>query len=180
MLEFFWALAIGISKHWAILRIMGHFSAQEGAARLSRTSWGCEPICRPHCVVERPCTQASALVTSLQVHNSNSAFFSRSWESVLTLSKLFQQQPRKCSRGLHSNLCYSIAIVEWSPFVQSKFFQAIYENYGYSLQALWVVWESIRERNYRLKKKNHLSGPNEVTTMQCSLLRMNGKIIDNI
>ncbi len=40
------------------------------------------------------------------------------------------------------------------------FFRAIYENYGYSLKALWVVWESIRERNYRLKKKNYLSGPN--------------------
>jgi len=25
--------------------------------------------------------------------------------------------------------------------------------YGYSLKALWVVWKSIRERNYRLKKK---------------------------
>ena len=138
MLEFFWALAIGISKHWAILRIMGHFSAQEGAARLSRTSWGCEPICRPHCVVERPCTQASALVTSLQVHNSNSAFFSRSWESVLTLSKLFQPQPRKCSRGLHSNLlCCSITIVEWSLFVQSL------KVFSSNLWELWVLIESV-------------------------------------
>ena len=33
------------------------------------------------------------------------------------------------------------------------FFRAIYENNGYSLKALWVVCESIRERNYRLKKK---------------------------
>ena len=138
MLEFFWALAIGISKHWAILRIMGHFSAQEGAARLSRTSWGCEPICRPHCVVERPCTQASALVTSLQVHNSNSVVFSRSWESVLTLSKLFQQQPRKCSRRLHSNLlCCSITIVEWSLFVQSL------KVFSSNLWELWVLIESI-------------------------------------
>ena len=27
------------------------------------------------------------------------------------------------------------------------------------MKALSVVWESIRERNYRLKKKNFLSGP---------------------
>ncbi len=45
-------------------------------------------------------------------------------------------------------------------YSHSKFFRAIYENYGYSLKALWVVWESIIERNYRLKKKNYLSGPN--------------------
>ena len=32
-------------------------------------------------------------------------------ESVLTSSKLFQQQPRKCSRGLPL-LCYNITIVE--------------------------------------------------------------------
>ncbi len=38
-------------------------------------------------------------------------------------------------------------------WIHSKFFRAIYENYGYSLKALWIVWESIRERNYRLKKK---------------------------
>ena len=44
-------------------------------------------------------------------------------------------------------------------YSHSKFFRAIYENYGYSLKALWVVCESIRERNYRLKKKNYLSGP---------------------
>ena len=43
-------------------------------------------------------------------------------------------------------------------YSHSKFFRAIYENYGYSLKALWVVWESIRERYYRLKKKNYLSG----------------------
>ena len=32
-------------------------------------------------------------------------------------------------------------------------------NYGWCVGALWVVCGSIRERNYRLKKKNYLSGP---------------------
>ena len=33
------------------------------------------------------------------------------------------------------------------------------EHYGWCVGALWVVCGSIRERNYRLKKKNYLSGP---------------------
>ena len=33
------------------------------------------------------------------------------------------------------------------------------EHYGWCVGALWVVCGSIRERNYRLKKKNDLSGP---------------------
>ena len=33
------------------------------------------------------------------------------------------------------------------------------EQYGWCVGALWVVCGSIRERNYRLKKKNYLSGP---------------------
>ena len=37
------------------------------------------------------------------------------------------------------------------------------EHYGWCVGALWVVCESIRERNYRLKKKNYLSGPNSYT-----------------
>ena len=37
-------------------------------------------------------------------------------------------------------------------YSHSKFFRAIYENYGYSLKGLWVVCGSITERNYRLKK----------------------------
>ena len=35
------------------------------------------------------------------------------------------------------------------------------EHYGWCVGALWVVCGSIRERNYRLKKKNYLSGPND-------------------
>ena len=34
------------------------------------------------------------------------------------------------------------------------------EHYGWCVGALWVVCGSIRERNYMLKKKNYLSGPN--------------------
>ena len=37
------------------------------------------------------------------------------------------------------------------------------EHYGWCVGALWVVCGSIRERNYRLKKKNYLSGPNVAT-----------------
>ena len=37
------------------------------------------------------------------------------------------------------------------------------EHYGWCVGALWVVCGSIRERNYRLKKKNYLSGPSQVT-----------------
>ena len=33
------------------------------------------------------------------------------------------------------------------------------EHYGWYVGALWVVCGSIRERNYRLEKKNYLSGP---------------------
>ena len=33
------------------------------------------------------------------------------------------------------------------------------EHYGWCVGSLWVVCESIRERNYRLKKKNYLFGP---------------------
>ena len=33
------------------------------------------------------------------------------------------------------------------------------EHYGWCVGALWVVCGSNRERNYRLKKKNYLSGP---------------------
>ena len=51
----------------------------------------------------------------------------------------------------------------------------VWEHYG----ALWVVCGSIRERNYRLKKKNYLSGPTPrkhvhhvpvpiLASMQCS------------
>ena len=36
---------------------------------------------------------------------------------------------------------------------------SIMEHYGWCVGALWVVCGSIRERNYRLKKKNYLSGP---------------------
>ena len=36
------------------------------------------------------------------------------------------------------------------------------EHYGWCVGALWVVCGSIRERNYRLKKKNYLSGPTHV------------------
>ena len=35
----------------------------------------------------------------------------------------------------------------------------VWEHYGWCVGALWVVCGSIRERNYRLKKKNYLSGP---------------------
>ena len=37
------------------------------------------------------------------------------------------------------------------------------EHYGWCVGALWVVCGSIRERNYRLKKKNYLSGPSDYT-----------------
>ncbi len=69
------------------------------------------------------------------------------------------------------------------PDVGLLFFRAIYENYGYSLKALWVAWESIRERNYRLKKKNYLSGPSQWISLKlvepdwpsevCLLMNMN-------
>ena len=36
---------------------------------------------------------------------------------------------------------------------------SVWEHYGWCVGALWVVCGSIRERNYRLKKKNDLSGP---------------------
>ena len=36
---------------------------------------------------------------------------------------------------------------------------SVWEHYGWCVGALWVVCGSIRERNYRLKKKNYLSGP---------------------
>ena len=44
---------------------------------------------------------------------------------------------------------------------------SVWEHYGalcgsimeHCVGALWVVCGSIRERNYRLKKKNYLSGP---------------------
>ena len=39
------------------------------------------------------------------------------------------------------------------------------EHYGWCVGALWVVCGSIRERNYRLKKKNYLSGPTVVITL---------------
>ena len=42
------------------------------------------------------------------------------------------------------------------------------EHYGWCVGALWVVCGSIRERNYRLKKKNYLSGPIRYTV--CSLI----------
>ena len=35
----------------------------------------------------------------------------------------------------------------------------MWEHYGWYVGALWVVCGSIRERNYRLEKKNYLSGP---------------------
>ena len=65
----------------------------------------------------------------------------------------------ECGCGIVT--CWLICLFLYS---HSKFFQAIYENYGYSLKALWVVWESIRERNYRLNNKNYLSGPIDDTT----------------
>ena len=50
-------------------------------------------------------------------------------------------------------------------------FWAIHENYGYSLKALWVVCESIRGRNYRLKKRIIYLGlmtiPQLTLWMQC-------------
>ena len=39
----------------------------------------------------------------------------------------------------------------------------VWEHYGWCVGALWVVCGSIRERNYRLKKKNYLSGPTNVS-----------------
>ena len=39
------------------------------------------------------------------------------------------------------------------------------EHYGWCVGALWVVCGSIRERNYRLKKKNYLSGPSTEATL---------------
>ena len=38
---------------------------------------------------------------------------------------------------------------------------SIMEHDGWCVEALWVVCGSIRERNYRLKKKNYLSGPSK-------------------
>ena len=45
---------------------------------------------------------------------------------------------------------------------------SVWEHYGWCVGALWVVCGSIRERNYRLKKKNYLSGP--ISGSGCEIL----------
>ena len=42
------------------------------------------------------------------------------------------------------------------------------EHYGWCVGALWVVCGSIRERNYRLEKKNYLSGPSCGPEIYCA------------
>ena len=44
----------------------------------------------------------------------------------------------------------------------------VWEHYGWCVGALWVVCGSIRERNYRLKKKNYLSGPTRECDNGCN------------
>ena len=61
------------------------------------------------------------------------------------------QSKTTCTCEMVSGVCQPS--LPSSSGLTAKVFWATYENYGYSLKALWVVWESIRERNYRLRKR---------------------------
>ena len=63
-------------------------------------------------------------------------------------------------------------------YSHSKF--AIYEDYGYLLKALWVVWESIRERNYRLKKRIIYLGLMKTKFDATLLCNISAPIVDKV
>ena len=141
---------MGISKHWAILRLWATFQPmllarifiqwrRDHAHKLPHWSQACNFI-----TLIKPSSAAAERVFSLLANSFNSNQESALEEYIRT-SVMYTV--------LQYNHCQMISFC-----TVTQVFQAI-ENYGYSLKALWVVCESSGERKYRLRKKNDLSGP---------------------